>query len=111
MRLVRDCLRLKSGGVSTREIARRIGVAPRSVRLIEAALTDTMPERWLFANVGEEEGYRSHEEPDRERSPRSEAQARQAVDDPGGIYRALSQRIPILTILRPLREVGEVACL
>ena len=29
MRLVRDCLRLKSTGVSTREIARRIGVVPR----------------------------------------------------------------------------------
>jgi IS30 family transposase len=65
MRLVRDCLRLKSSGVSTREIARRIGVAPSTVRLtlrrceavglvwpLDVALTDTALEQRLFANAG-----------------------------------------------------------
>ena len=33
MRRVRDCLRLKSAGISTREIARRLGVASSTVRL------------------------------------------------------------------------------
>jgi transposase len=74
MRLVRDCLRLKSGGVSTREIARRIGVAPSTVRLTlrrceavwprDAALTDTMLEQRLFANAGKKQGHRRHEVPD-----------------------------------------------
>jgi transposase len=77
MRLVRDCLRLKSGGVSTREIARRIGVAPSTVRLtlcrceavglvwpLDAALTDTALEQRLFANAGKKQGHRRHEEPD-----------------------------------------------
>src|SRR5258708_6919089 len=67
-RVVRDCLRLKSGRVSTREIARRIGVAPSTVRLtlrrcepvwpLDAALTDTMLEQRLFANVGKKHGHR-----------------------------------------------------
>ena len=77
MRLVRDCLRLKSGGVSTREIARRIGVAPSTVRLtlrrceavglvwpLDAALTDTALEQRLFANAGKKQGHRRYEEPD-----------------------------------------------
>ena len=76
MRLVRDCLRLKSGGVSTREIARRIGVAPSTVRLtlrrcetaglvwpLDVALTDTALEQRLFANAGKKQGHRRHEEP------------------------------------------------
>jgi transposase len=33
MRHVRECLRLKSAGISTREIARRVGVASSTVRL------------------------------------------------------------------------------
>ena len=77
MRLVRDCLRLKSGGVSTREIARRIGVAPSTVRLtlrrceavdlvwpLDAVLTDTALEQRLFANAGKKQGHRRHEETD-----------------------------------------------
>ena len=77
MRLVRDCLRLKSSGVSTREIARRIGVAPSTVRLtlrrcaavglvwpLDIALTDTALEQRLFANAGKKQGHRRHKEPD-----------------------------------------------
>jgi transposase len=33
MRHVRDVIRLKSAGMSTREIARRVGTAPSTVRL------------------------------------------------------------------------------
>jgi transposase len=33
MRHVRDCVRLKSAGMSTREIAQRIGVVSSTVRL------------------------------------------------------------------------------
>lgn len=33
MRHVRDVIRLKSAGMATREIARRVGTAPSTVRL------------------------------------------------------------------------------
>jgi IS30 family transposase len=43
MRQVRDVMRLKSAGMASREIARRLGVAPSTVRLtlqrVEAANT------------------------------------------------------------------------
>jgi len=64
MRQVRDIVRLKSAGVTLREIARRIGVAPSTVRLtlqrLVAAglnwplpddLTDAALEAKLFANA------------------------------------------------------------
>ena len=62
MRHVRDCVRLKNAGLSTREIGRRVGVASSTVRLtlrrcaaagiawpLAADLTDTMLEQRLFA--------------------------------------------------------------
>jgi len=65
MRYVRDVIRLKSAGMSTREIARRVGTAPSTVRLtihrFEAAglswplsddITDTELEARLFASAG-----------------------------------------------------------
>ena len=65
MRHVRDCVRLKNAGMSTREIARRVEVASSTVRLtlrrcdaagivwpLEANLTDAMLEQRLFANAG-----------------------------------------------------------
>ena len=65
MRHVRDVIRLKSAGMSTREIARRLGTAPSTVRLtirrFEAAgltwplvddITDTELEARLFASAG-----------------------------------------------------------
>lgn len=66
MRHVRDCARLKNAGTSTREIARRVGVASSTVRLtlrrcevagiawpLDAGLTDHVAGR---KDVREEEG-------------------------------------------------------
>jgi transposase len=77
MRHVRDCVRLKNAGISTREIGRRVGVASSTVRLtlrrcaaagvawpLAADLTDAMLEQRLFANAGVKPGHRRHEEPD-----------------------------------------------
>ena len=77
MRQVRDCVRLKNAGMSTREIARRVGVAPSTVRLtlqrceaagiawpVDSDLTDAVLERRLFANSGVKPGHRRHDEPD-----------------------------------------------
>jgi hypothetical protein len=65
MRHVRDVMRLKSAGMPTREIARRVGTAPSTVRLtirrFEAAgltwhlpddMTDAVLEARLFASAG-----------------------------------------------------------
>ena len=78
MRQVREVLRLKFvGGVSTREIARRIGVAASTVRVtmkrFQAAglswplpeeMTDTALEARLFAAAGTKQGHRRQVEPD-----------------------------------------------
>lgn len=77
MRRVRDCLRLTSAGISTREIVRRLGVASSTVRLTlrrcEAAalawplapdMSDAVLEERLFANSGTKQGHRRHTEPD-----------------------------------------------
>ena len=77
MRHVRDCLRLKNAGLSTREIARRVGVASSTVRLTlrrcegagiawppDASMTDAVLEQRLFANTGVKPGHRRHAEPD-----------------------------------------------
>ena len=78
MRQVREVLRLKFvGGVSTREIARRIGVAPSTVRetlkRLRAAgldwplpdeMTDAALEARLFGNAGTKQGHRRRCEPD-----------------------------------------------
>lgn len=77
MRHVRVCVRLKNAGMSTREIARRVGVASSTVRLtlrrcevagiawpLDAGLTDAVLEQRLFANAGIKPGHRRHAEPD-----------------------------------------------
>ena len=77
MRQVRDVIRLKSAGLAVREIGRRIGVAPSTVRLtlerLAAAglnwpladdLTDGALEAQLFANAGTKQGHRRSQEPD-----------------------------------------------
>jgi transposase len=78
MRQVREVLRLKFGaGVSGREIARRLGISPSSVRetlkRVAAAglawplpedLTDTVLEDRLYGNAGTKQGYRRNVEPD-----------------------------------------------
>jgi transposase len=77
MRQVREVLRLKFvGGVPTREIARRIGVAASTVRAtlkrfwaaglswpLPEEMTDAMLEARLFADAGTKQGHRRHIEP------------------------------------------------
>jgi len=78
MRQVREVLRLKFvGGVPTREIARRIGVAASTVRAtlrrfdatglnwpLPEEMTDAALEARLFANAGTKQGHRRQTEPD-----------------------------------------------
>lgn len=81
MRHVREVIRLKSAGMPTREIARRLGTAPSTVRLtirrFEASgltwplpddITDTDLEARLFASAdagsGTRRGHRRQAEPD-----------------------------------------------
>jgi transposase len=74
---VREIIRLKNAGVSTREISRRSGVAPATVRLtlrrFEASglswpltedVTDAVLEQRLFASTGIKQGHRRNIEPD-----------------------------------------------
>jgi transposase len=79
MRHVRDVIRMNSAGMATREIARRVGAAPSTVRLTvrrfaEAGLTWPLPddvtdavlEARLFASAGcgSRQGHRRIAEPD-----------------------------------------------
>src|SRR6202047_4636019 len=77
MRQVRDVLRWKAAGVSGNEIARRVGVAPSTVRLtlkrlavaglgwaVPAEMTDAAPGRQLLAAGGTKQGHRRRAEPD-----------------------------------------------
>ena len=78
MRRVRDVIRMKAAGLPSREIARRVGAAPSTVRLalrrFEAAglswplpddVTDTVLELRLFAKTGNgnRQGHRRIAEP------------------------------------------------
>src|SRR4051812_31399056 len=76
-RQVREVLRLKAAGVSGNEIARRVGVAPSTVRLtlkrlaaaglgwpLPAELTDAALEARLFTAAGKKQGHRRRTEPD-----------------------------------------------
>src|SRR5580692_8826019 len=64
MRQVRDVLWLKAAGVSGNEIARRVGVAPSTVRLTLKRLAVAALEAQLFAAVGTKQGHRRRAEPD-----------------------------------------------
>ena len=77
MRQVRDVLRLNAAGVSGNEIARRVGVAPSTVRLtlkrlaaaglswpLRADMTDPVLEGQLFSGAGKKQGHRRRAEPD-----------------------------------------------
>jgi transposase len=77
MRQVRDVLRLRTAGVAINEIARRVGVAPSTVRLtlkrlaaaglrwpLPAEITDATLEARLFTAVGKKQGHRRRAEPD-----------------------------------------------
>jgi hypothetical protein len=77
MRQVREVPRLKTAGVGLNEIARRVGVAPSTVRLtlkrlasagfdwpLPADLTDGALEAMLYAGHGSQHGARRKAEPD-----------------------------------------------
>jgi IS30 family transposase len=77
MRQVRDVLRLKAAGVTGNEIARRVGVAPSTVRLtlkrlavaglgwpLPVEMTDAALEAQLFTGAGKKQGHRRRTEPD-----------------------------------------------
>jgi transposase len=77
MRQVRDVLRLHAAGVSSNETARRVGVAPSTVRLtlkrlaaagpgwpLPTELTDAALKVQLFTAVGTKQGHRRRAEPD-----------------------------------------------
>ena len=71
MRQVREVLRLRTAGVGLNEIARRVGVAPSTVRLtlkrlasaglswpLPAEMSDSALETALFAAAGTKQGHR-----------------------------------------------------
>ena len=77
MRHVREVLRLRTAGVSGNEIARRLNLAPSTVRLtlqrlataglgwpLPTELTDAALEARLFTAAGTKQGHRRHAEPD-----------------------------------------------
>ncbi|HEY6291643.1 MAG TPA: IS21 family transposase [Terriglobia bacterium] len=77
MRHVREVMRLKNAGVKVREIARRVGAAPSTVRAtlerfeaaglcwpLPAELSDAALEAKLFAQSGTKLGHRRQPEPD-----------------------------------------------
>ena len=77
MRQVREVLRLRTVRVGLNEIARRVGIAPSTVRLtlkrlasaglswpLPAEMTDGALETALFAAAGTKQGHRRHAEPD-----------------------------------------------
>ena len=99
MRHVRDVIRLKSAGMPTREIARRMGTAPSTVRLtirrFEAAglswplsgdITDAVLEARLFASAGAGFGTRR-------------GHRRQAEPDWAAVHRELKRKHVTLSIL------------
>ena len=74
---MREVLRFRAARVSGNEIARRLNVAPSTVRLtlqrlaaaglgwrLPTEMTDAALEAQLFAAVGTKQGHRRHTEPD-----------------------------------------------
>jgi transposase len=107
MRHVRDVIRLKSAGMPIREIARRMGTAPSTVRLtirrFEAAgltwplsddITDTELEARLFASAGAGPGTRR-------------GHRRQAEPDWAAVHRELRRKHVTLSILWEEYIAGE----
>ena len=107
MRHVRDVIRLKSAGMPTREIARRVGTAPSTVRLtirrFEAAgltwplpddVTDAVLEVRLFASAGAGPGTRR-------------GQRRQTEPDWAAVHRELRRKHVTLSIVWEEYIAGE----
>jgi transposase len=107
MRHVRDVMRLKSAGMPIREIARRVGTAPSTVRLtirrFEAAgltwplvddITDTELEARLFASAGAGPGTRR-------------GHRRQAEPDWSAVHRELKRKHMTLSIVWEEYIAGE----
>src|SRR6201988_2191774 len=123
MRQVREVLRLTTAGVGLNEIARRVGVAPSTVRLtlkrlasaglrwpLQAEMTDSALETALFAAAGAKQGHRRHAEPDwAEISPRAQTQARHPDDAVGRVHRAMPRRVSLFALLRALPQLGVAA--
>src|ERR1700744_4965796 len=99
MRHVRDVIRMKAAGMPSREIARRVGAAPSTVRLtirrFEASgltwplpddVTDTVLEARLFASAGAGPGTRR-------------GHRRQAEPDWAAVHRELKRKHVTLSIL------------
>jgi hypothetical protein len=111
MRHVRDVIRLKSAGMPIREIARRVGAAPSTVRSTirrfgAAGLTwplrdddsDTVLEDRLFRQRGSRSRHPAGPSPPGRAglgsgAPRTPAQARDAVDRVGEIHRGRVRRV------------------
>src|ERR1700750_1345353 len=107
MRQVREVLRLTTAGVGLNEIARRVGVAPSTVRLtlkrlasagwscpLPTEMTDGALETALFAAAGTKQGHRRHVEPDWAEIHRElKRKARHPDDAVGRVHRALPRRV------------------
>ena len=120
MRQAREIIRLKfSTSLPTREIARRLGLAPSTVRetlsrLESAGLSWPLPEgigdaeleAALYANRRSKRGHRRHAEPDWPDGPSGvEAQARHSADRLGRIYRGQPRRLQLFAVLRTLSRL------
>ena len=121
MRQVREVLRLKFvGGVPTREIARRIGLAPSTVRTtikrFEAAslswplpdgLTDAALEARLFADAGTKRGHRRLVEPDWASIHRERKRKHVTLSILWGrVHRAQSRGLSLVPLLRAVSALA-----
>src|ERR1700692_4023324 len=97
MRQVRDVLRLNAAGVSGNEIARRVGVAPSTVRLtlkrlaaaglswpLRADITDPVLEGELFTGAGKKQGHLTG-------AGKKQGHRRRAEPDWGAVHRELKR--------------------
>ena len=121
LRQVREIVRLKFvGGVPTREIARRIGVAASTARAtidrfqaaglswpLPEGMADAALEAKLFADVGTKQGRRRHVEPDWATIHRELKRKHVTLSNPvGRVHRAQSGGLPLLPFLRTVSKLG-----
>src|SRR5580693_7018551 len=122
MRQLRHLLRLHHGGVSAREIGRRLGVARSTVQdnLKRAAaaglawpladdVTDDALELWLFGRAGNETGQRRRIEPDWAALARVEVARCDDDDLVGGISRDQPRWLRLQPVLRSAARVRATA--